>query len=143
MNHFMLPVQGEHSVGWGNDPTSSAARYGNWAMEYLINAILKLGGDKKDFEVKVFGGGKVLANVTDVGLNNIEFVKSYLESEMLTTVATDVGGTHARKVLYFPDTGKVKMRRLINVHNETINQREDSYRKSLDQTPNDGDVELF
>ena len=143
MNHFMLPMQGEHSTNWGSDPASAAARYGNWAMEYLINAIIKLGGNKRDFEVKVFGGGKVLANVTDVGLTNIEFVKSYLQSEMLTTVASDVGGAYARKVLYFPDTGRVKLRRLLHVNNETINQREDTYRKTLDTTSSDGDIELF
>ena len=143
MNHFMLPMQGKHSGNWGNDSASSATRYGNWAMEYLINAILKLGGNKKDFEVKVFGGGKVLANSTDVGRNNIEFVKEYLASEMLLTVSTDVGGEYPRKVLYFPDTGRVKMRRLIHVNNETINERENRYRKTLDNTPAEGDIELF
>ncbi|MBV1915331.1 MAG: chemoreceptor glutamine deamidase CheD [Pseudomonadales bacterium] len=143
MNHFMLPMQGKHSNNWGGDAASSATRYGNWAMEYLINAILKLGGNKKDFEVKVFGGGKVLANATEVGRNNIEFVKEYLKSEMLLTVATDVGGVHPRKVLYFPDTGRVKMRRLIHVNNATISERENVYRKTLDNTPAEGDVELF
>ncbi|MBV1959331.1 MAG: chemoreceptor glutamine deamidase CheD [Pseudomonadales bacterium] len=143
MNHFMLPVQGKHSGNWGGDAASSATRYGNWAMEYLINAILKLGGEKNNFEVKVFGGGKVLANATDVGRNNIDFVKEYLESEMLLTVATDVGGIYPRKVLYFPDTGKVKMRRLIHVNNATINEREIVYQKTLDTAPKEGDIELF
>ena len=143
MNHFMLPIQGEHSGNWGGSSNSSAARYGNWAMEYLINAILKLGGNKKDFEVKVFGGGKVLANTTDVGKNNISFVKEYLAAELLMTVASDVGGIYPRKVLYFPDTGKVKMRRLIQVNNATISERESTYRKSLDTAPKEGDIELF
>lgn len=143
MNHFMLPIQGKHSGNWGNDAASSATRYGNWAMEYLINAILKLGGSKKNFEVKVFGGGKVLANTTDVGKNNIEFVTEYLKSEMLLTVAKDVGGIYPRKVLYFPDTGKVKMRRLIRVNNTTIAERETAYRKTLDNAPKEGGVELF
>jgi chemotaxis protein CheD len=143
MNHFMLPMQGKYSGSWGNDVDSSATRYGNWAMEYLINAILNLGGNKKNFEVKVFGGGKVLANATDVGSNNIEFVTEYLRSEMLITVASDVGGIYPRKVLYFPDTGKVKVRRLIHVTNETIIDRENVYRKTIDATPNEGSIELF
>lgn len=143
MNHFMLPIQGKYSENWGNDANGSAARYGNWAMEFLINAILKLGGDKKRFEVKVFGGGRVLANTTDIGLNNIEFVKGYLKSEMLLTVASDVGGIYPRKILYFPDTGKVKVRRLIHVDNETITERENAYRKTMDTKPNEGSVELF
>ncbi|MBL4583530.1 MAG: chemoreceptor glutamine deamidase CheD [Pseudomonadales bacterium] len=143
MNHFMLPMQGEHSSGWGDNVANSATRYGNWAMEYLINAIIKLGGNKNNFEVKVFGGGKVIANMSDVGLKNISFVREYLKAELLMVSATDVGGVHPRKVLYFPDTGKVKIRRLIHVDNDTINQREDRYRRDLDTAPAEGSIELF
>lgn len=104
MNHFMLPMKGDHSRTWGSNPASAETRYGNWAMEYLINEILKNGGLKKNLEIKLFGGGKVLANMGDVGLRNIEFVTQYVREEGLTISAQDLGDFYPRKVLYFPDT---------------------------------------
>lgn len=132
MNHFMLPHTNEFSTDtWGSNPATSASRYGNWAMEYLINAIIKCGGEKKDFEVKVFGGGQMMASMTDIGQKNILFVYQYLAKEGLKILASDVGDIYARKVLYFPDTGNVKVRRIKNVKNDTIIRRETEYKKQV------------
>jgi len=144
MNHFMLPQQHEHSTtNWG-DATSSASRYGNWAMEFLINEILKLGGTRRNLEIKIFGGGNVLSNMTDIGERNIEFVKQYIYQENFEIAAHDVGDIYPRKVLYFPDTGAVKIRKLRETANDTLIQRETSYSRTLNNTPDSGgDVELF
>lgn len=148
MNHFMLPQNNEFSTeNWGDNPITSSSRYGNWAMEYLINAILKRGGEKKNFEVKVFGGGQMMAEMTDIGQKNILFVYQYLAEERLKIEASDVGDIYARKVLYFPDTGNVKVRRIKNVKNDTIIKRETAYEKHVadDQQakPNSNNIELF
>ncbi|MFD2229921.1 chemoreceptor glutamine deamidase CheD [Alkalimarinus sediminis] len=144
MNHFMLPVQGEHSsTQWGSSDVSSASRYGNWAMEFLINEILKAGGERKNLEVKVFGGGNVLSNMTSIGARNIAFVKSYLANEGLQIVASDVGDQFPRKVLYFPDTGAVKVRKMRQTRNDTVIQREKAYIEDINQQPKSGEVELF
>jgi chemotaxis protein CheD len=148
MNHFMLPQNNEFSSeAWGNNPVTSASRYGNWAMEYLINAILKRGGEKKDFEVKVFGGGQMMAKMTDIGQKNIIFVYQYLAEEALKIEASDVGDIYARKVLYFPDTGSVKVRRITNVKNDTIMRRETEYEKHVkvvdESKPDAKNIELF
>lgn len=142
MNHFMLPVSGAHS-SWSVNDINESTRYGNWAMEYLINSILKEGGRKENLEVKLFGGGQVLANMTDIGERNIEFATSYLIKEGLKIIAQDVGGNYPRKVLYFSDTGAVKMRKIKQRHNDTVERREELYRKTLVQKPSSGDVELF
>lgn len=144
MNHFMLPVQNQNSNNWGADAGSVETRYGNWAMEYLINEILKRGGSKRNMEVKIFGGGKVLDNVSDVGARNIAFVKDFLIKEGLDIKAEDVGGIYPRKVLYFPDTGSVKVRKMKTTRNDTVLQRERKYRDSLREDKNtQGDFELF
>jgi chemotaxis protein CheD len=148
MNHFMLPQNNEFSSeNWGNNPATSASRYGNWAMEYMINAILKRGGEKKNFEVKVFGGGQMMAKMTDIGQKNILFVYQYLAEEKLKIEASDVGDIYARKVLFFPDTGNVKVRRIKNVKNDTIIRRETEYEKhvSVDDKvkSNANNIELF
>jgi len=145
MNHFMLPQENElSSDSWGGS-AGLASRYGNWAMEYLINEILKLGGTRRNLEIKVFGGGNVMAGLSDVGARNVEFVKRYLYEENFEIAAQDVGTVYPRKVLFFPDTGAVKIRKLINVPNDTLLQREQSYSKDLSNTRSDnsGGVELF
>ena len=144
MNHFMLPQEGRHSTdNWGGD-LALASRYGNWAMEYLINAVLKMGGSRRNLEVKVFGGGNVLSNMTEIGTRNVSFIQSYLQNEALQISAMDLGGPYPRKVLYFPDTGAVKMKKLVHVENDTIEQREKRYCDNLQQQPDkSGDVELF
>ena len=81
MNHFMLPQDSEHSHKWGNNAHALETRYGNWAMEALINEILKRGGKRGYLEVKLFGGGQVLENHTDIGAKNIEFVRNFLDEE--------------------------------------------------------------
>ncbi len=143
MNHFMLPVE----KGASNSGTNSeSARYGNHAMEMLINAILKAGGLKKNLEVKLFGGGRVLASMSkiDVGQQNIDFIRTYVELEKLMVATEDLGDIYPRKVLYFPQTGRVLMKKLRKVHNETLEKREQRYQEKLRQEKIDSDdIELF
>lgn len=141
MNHFMLPEPSEHPTQWGSD--NLATRYGNWAMEALINELLKRGGSKKYMEVKLFGGGQIIQHMTDIGARNIEFARSFVLDEGFSISAEDVGGQRPRKVLYFPDTGSVKVKRLNKVANQTIYTREKDYAKHVNVDSTDGSVELF
>ncbi len=139
MNHFMLPADNS-----GKDTKlSESARYGNFAMEMLINEILKNGGKKKNLEVKIFGGGKILRNMTDVGERNIEFAITYIKTEGLNLLSSDVGSPHPRKVYYFPDSGRVRIKKLRKLHNDTVIERETDYMKDLVKKPVTSDIELF
>lgn len=140
MNHFMLPLKGQHG---SDDWMDSAARYGNYAMEHLINDILKAGGSRKNLEVKLTGGGKIVANMSDVGERNIEFALEYLKTENLNILSKDLGDVYPRKVLYFPDSGRLLVKRLRSLHNETLLEREKSYQQELEVQPDSGGVELF
>src|SRR5690606_10592835 len=86
MNHFMLPDEG------GKDVVSSSARYGTYAMEILINHLLKSGARRNRLEAKVFGGGAVLASLSssNVGTRNAEFVLKFLQTEKIPVVAQDL-----------------------------------------------------
>ena len=143
MNHFMLPQETENSHDFSGSAHDVSTRYGNWAMESLINEILKRGGRRGYLEVKLFGGGQVLENMTDIGLRNIEFVRNFLNEEGLEIVAEDLGGTRPRKVLYFSDTGACKVRRLNTVTNKTLYHRELEYATKVTKNSTDGSVELF
>lgn len=144
MNHFMLPIS-EDGTGWNgaNDLVSTATRYGNYAMEHMINEILKHGGQKRNLEAKIFGGGRIMQNLSDVGARNIEFVREYLKVEGIPIVGEDVGDIFPRKVVYFPRTGRVLMKRIKHLHNDTVARRENAYLDEITHQPVQTDVELF
>ena len=139
MNHFMLASGGD-----GNR-TSPSARYGTYAMEVLINHLLKMGARRDRLEAKVFGGGAVMASLSSslVGERNAVFVREYLETEGIPLVAHDLLGVHPRKIYYFPDSGRVLVRRIVRVHNDTLERREKEYAERVLASPIAGDVELF
>ncbi|HEV3425813.1 MAG TPA: chemoreceptor glutamine deamidase CheD [Paraburkholderia sp.] len=110
MNHFMLPDDGA-DVG---QAASDSMRYGAYAMEVLINELIKAGGRRERFEAKVFGGAAVLAGMTtmNIGDRNSEFVRRYLALEKIRIVAEDLQGGHPRKVAFMPRTGQVMVKKL-------------------------------
>jgi chemotaxis protein CheD len=144
MNHFMLPISND-GKGWGgaDDILSTATRYGNFAMEHMINEILKHGGHKRHLEAKIFGGARIVENLSDVGERNIEFVRCYLETEGIDVVGESVGDIHPRKLVYLPATGKAYVKRIKHLHNDTVTVREERYRSEISHQPVGGDVELF
>lgn len=142
MNHFMLPASVGES-GWKAAGLGSSTRYGNFAMEHLINEIMKNGGSRQNLEVKIFGGGRIIANMTDVGMRNIEFVRDYIATEGLRVTSEDVGDVFPRMVVYFPLSGKVRVKRLRSLHNNTIVEQETRYLHTIEEKPVSGDIELF
>ena len=140
MNHFMLPDSGQDQSPLGN-----SARYGTYAMEILINQLLKMGAKRSNFEAKVFGGGAVLRGftVSNVGERNAEFVLHYLKTEQIRIAAQDLLDIYPRKVYFFPKTGLVRVKMLKEVHNDTIINRESEYKTRLQYSKLGGDVELF
>lgn len=144
MNHFMLPETTAEKMKQGSDAMiGNATRYGNYAMEHLINTILTNGGKRKNLEVKVFGGGKIIPTLSDVGERNVQFVLDYIDQEGLNLISKDLGDIYPRKVIYFPKTGKVGMKKIQDLHNDTIAQRERQYSSNIKALPVEGDVELF
>ncbi len=144
MNHFMLPViPGGEPEEWKATGLSVATRYGNYAMEHLINGIMRNGGKREHLEVKIFGGGRIMEKMTDVGMRNIVFVREYLKAEGLQVSAEDVGDVFPRMVVYFPLTGRVKVKRLRSLHNNLIVDQEKRYIDQVVEKPVSGAIELF
>lgn len=141
MNHFMLP----DSNGDGANPVGMAGRYGSYAMELMINQLLKNGARRCNLEAKVFGGGNVLRGFTvaNVGQRNADFVLDYLHKEDIALMAQDLLDIYPRKVYYFPKTGRTLVKQLRSVHNDTIVQREQQYISRIRSSGVQGDVELF
>ena len=141
MNHFMLPDGGNDT----DSPVSASMRYGTYAMEILINDLLKAGAKRDNLEAKVFGGGNVLRGfiAINVGGRNAQFVRDYLRAENIRVIAEDLNDIYPRKVYFFPRTGKVLVKKLRQLNNNTLVNREQDYASRLQKTPVAGDVELF
>lgn len=111
MNHFMLP-----------DGAGDSGRYGSYAMELLINELLKKGANRMTLEAKVFGGGAVIngMNSLNVGERNTNFVMDYLATERIPVISKDVMDVYPRKVCYLPKSGKAMVKRLAPTHPDQI-----------------------
>jgi len=134
MNHFMLPDGG------------SAGRYGAYAMELLINEMLKRGARRDRLEAKVFGGGQVMRNfsVMNVGQQNVTFVETFLATERIAIVSRDVLDVHPRRVCLFPKSARALVKRLAPARSEAIAGEESAYRGQLQGgSVTGGSVELF
>ncbi len=144
MNHFMLPEEKAATDNPARHRLSADEAYGSYAMERLINCILKYGGRRENLEIKIFGGGRIISSMADIGLQNIQFTRSYLRTEGLRLAAEDVGGELPRRMAYLPATGKVLVKKLRNIRNETIIEQENNYLSDLRRDHNKGgEVELF
>ena len=136
MNHFMLPE------GAGD----TSGRYGSYAMELLINEMIKLGARRESMQAKVFGGGQVMHSFTtmNVGERNTAFVLDYLQTERISIISKDVLDIHPRKVCYFPATGKAMVKRLAHSHPETLETQERKGNAAVvAKTTAGGSVDLF
>lgn len=136
MNHFLLPSTG--------GPNSDSARFGAFAMEQLINEIMKRGGQRHRLQAKLFGGGNVIESSALIGDKNAKFAIDYLKLEEIPVLAMDVGDKWPRKVRYFPHSGKamvLKLRRDDDYRN--VRREEEGYRKQIAKPPLVNEVDLF
>ena len=139
MNHFMLPERAGNST-----LLSEPARYGAHAMEMLINNLLSMGARRERLEAKVFGAGRVLPGMSDVGARNAQFALDYLERERIPVKARDVGGEHARKVYLFVETGRVLVKEINQLRNDTVLNRERAYAVEIGEKKiTGGGIEMF
>ncbi|HTV31404.1 MAG TPA: chemoreceptor glutamine deamidase CheD [Xanthobacteraceae bacterium] len=139
INHFMLPHC--HIGNWAGDLQST--RFGNFAMEKLINELMKSGCSRDSLEIKVFGGGNVTNSHNAIGTENSEFVLRYLEAEGLRCVAQDLGGQLPRRIHYYPATGRVVRRLLGTSEILAVEREETEYASRLSSRTTAGDIELF
>lgn len=136
MNHFMLP---DADMGASLDRVT-AGRYGSHAMQFLIDGIVNLGGNVKDLEVKIFGGGRIVEGMSDVGERNIQFIRQFLEDAGIPIRAEDLGSAFPRKVNYFIESGRVMVKKLRAIHSRSILADEQDYCQKI---PASGDSEVL
>ena len=135
MNHFMLP-----------DGAGDSGRYGSYAMELLINEMMKRGASRLTMEAKVFGGGQVVSGMTtmNVGERNTTFVMDYLKTERIPVVSKDVLDVYPRKVCFLPGSGKAMLKRLAPTNTDTlVAQDRAAAQRAVPANTGGGSVDLF
>ncbi len=143
MNHFMLPASADQSRVADFAHASEAARYGTFAMEHLINSILKHGGRRQSLLIKIVGGGRVLKGATDVGERNISFVRQFIRNEGLMMMGEHLAGVLPRKVWFQAQTGRALVKELKSTATTTVAAREQQYATRIVSDTKGGDIELF
>ena len=137
MNHFMLPSNGLKS------DQERSLRYGLFAMEQLINELMKQGCDRNQLRIKLTGGGDMVKGMGSVGQQNINFILNYIRDENLNLVASDLGGNQARRVAFFPSEGRMLVNKLNRNDDQKVIHEEKVYRADIDLQLDDTDIELF
>jgi chemotaxis protein CheD len=134
MNHFLLPMRNPAS----REPVlaTDAGRYGLWAMEMLVNDLLKRGARREQLRAKAFGGANVLHEVGDtrsdhfnIGASNVAFVRQFLDRDGLPLVAQDLGGLHGRQIHFYGGDYSVFLRRIPRAGVERVLSEEQRYLK--------------
>lgn len=124
LNHFMLPGE----IDKQNVFLDESGRYGMFAMELLINDLLKSGAKKRNLVAKVFGGGHVLnTSAGNIPESNIRFALEFLETENIPIASRDVGGTDARKIFFFAQTSRVLLKRFGGQKAAPVEREEEAY----------------
>jgi chemotaxis protein CheD len=140
MNHFMLPD------GGGPGSHNDSGRYGSYAMELLINEMMKRGASRGSMEAKVFGGGQVISgmNSLNVGERNTAFVLEYLKTERIPVMSKDVMDIYPRKVCFLPASGKAMVKRLAAANTEALAaQDRAAQQRATPALSGGGSVDLF
>lgn len=130
MTNFMLADFGREYA----NPASPAARSGTQVMDLLLARLATAGAyDPHAIEAKIFGGGKFGGPDFGNGERNTEFLIRYLTERKIRIVAQSMRGDFARKVYFFPHTGRLLVRKIRKANNNTILDRERDYRRWLNE----------
>jgi chemotaxis protein CheD len=132
INHFLLP-HGESFEG------PDAIRYGAHSMELLINGMLHAGAHKSRLVAKLFGGARLSDHLPDVGGANVAFAERFLRHEGIACLGGSTRGGHARKVEFWPESGRVRQRELRSVDRNVLRAE----RQVRAPAPEAGSIEFF
>lgn len=145
LNHFMLPGSLDKQQFF----MSGSGKYGMYAMEILISELMKAGAWRPALRAKVFGGGSVLrsrpgGSGKTIPQSNIDFAFQFLETEQIPIDSSDTGGVNARKILVFPRTMRVMLKRLGQQSRTEVEKEEEAYLTKLQTVrPTSNEAELL
>ena len=139
MNHFLLPGEDNQTTDYAS--SGSSARYGVHAMELLVNALLRRGAKRANLQAKLFGGGRMIRGLTDIGEMNATFAERFLQSESIPVVGGSLRGNQGRRIQFWPVSGRARQ---VLLRPDTLTVFQTEYQVSASKAPSQtGDIELF
>lgn len=139
MNHFLLPGEDNQTTDSGS--SGNSARYGVHAMELLVNALLRRGARRDNLQAKLFGGGRMIRGLTDIGEMNATFAERFLQSESIPVVGGSLRGNQGRRIQFWPVSGRARQ---VLLRPDTLTIFQTEYQVSASKAPSQtGDIELF
>jgi chemotaxis protein CheD len=139
MNHFLLPGEENQTADSGSG--GSSARYGVHAMELLVNALLRRGAKRESLQAKLFGGGRMIRGLTDIGEMNAAFAERFLQAESIPVVGGSLRGNQGRRIQFWPVGGRARQ---VLLRPDTLTVFQTEYQFSASKPPpQTGAVELF
>ena len=141
--HFILPAGHEIDNRWDGTAVSAMMRYGNVAMEYLVTAVCKAGGERHRIELMIFGGARLAGHLDGVADRHIEFIHAYAETEKMPIVNQDIGDDYAREVAVYPGVGTAQVSTLTHTAAEAILANEVNHMNAIESASRSGEVILF
>ncbi|WP_419759420.1 chemotaxis protein CheD [Acidisoma sp.] len=139
MNHFLLP--GEDNQVPEANAGGSSARYGVHAMELLVNALLRRGARRESLQAKLFGGGRMIRGLTDIGEMNATFAERFLKAEGIPVVGGSLRGNQGRRIQFWPVGGRARQ---VLLRPDTLTVFQTEFQVSASKPPaQTGAVELF
>jgi len=139
MNHFLLPGEKTDAPPAA---TPGSLRYGVQSMELLLNALYRMGARRERLEVKLFGGARVMGGLSDIGQQNAEFAERFLAAEGIRTLSGSLRGDQARRVQFWPVSGRVRQMALID-QSKQLFEAERARLAPVPAAADDGELELF
>jgi chemotaxis protein CheD len=105
-------IGGMNHVLFTDTHTRAAEMFGHGVngMELLINGLQRRGVDRRCLQAKVFGGAVMIDGLSDAGLRNGQFVIDFLAREGIEHVGGDLGGHRARRLEFWPGTGRARIK---------------------------------
>ncbi|MCE3226859.1 MAG: cheD [Bacteroidetes bacterium] len=102
INHYMLPF-------WNGEGLASP-KFGNIAIEKLLERMIRQGSKKSDLVAKVFGGANQMNATINIGARNIQIAEEMLAGLNIRIISKSMGGTVGRKMSFNSESGEILMR---------------------------------
>ncbi|MBU0474450.1 MAG: chemotaxis protein CheD [Bacteroidetes bacterium] len=116
ISHCQLPNSRECKSDCDNclDPF----KFVNCTISAMIKKFEKMQIQRKDIEVKIFGGADIIKSsskerrTSTVGRQNIQMAEEILRKNNMNITASDVGGALGRKIFFLTETGEIFLNRI-------------------------------
>ncbi|MBF0181541.1 MAG: chemotaxis protein CheD [Magnetococcales bacterium] len=133
--HGRKPTRGCAHAVCGLKVCRELGDYVSCSVEFMLAYFDQKGTPRQELEVKLFGGAMMFNNlpstmenpVLGMGKRNIDTAMEVIRANHLHLTASDVGGPWARQILFYTETGEIKLKRVRTSASELMGLEVEKY----------------